>query len=359
MLQTRTQQFQALFPKSPVFRLRQCEEALFHRGWTSWSDVSNLSKEMREEIIACIPWFSVQEVFLFSSKDGQTFKTVLAVEGGNRIETVLMKNKREQWTVCVSSQIGCAMRCSFCATGTMGLMRNLSSDEIIDQIRYWYDFLEKRPDLPQRISNVVFMGMGEPLANYDAVKEVLQLLLRYTDIGPTRITVSTVGLVPMLEKVLNDDTWPPVRLAISLHSADEETRKAIMPSSYDGFLEKLADWADRYFEKFASKRRHITFEYIMLDGVNDTPRHAKALAQFSERVGKVRVNLIPYNTTQSQYAKSQHHRLDAFVRYLKERGVEVTKRRTMGDDIAAACGQLVIEGNPTSGERIDEKQTIC
>lgn len=345
MLLTRKEQFQALFPDMPKFRLTQVEEAVFHTGWTGWNDVSNLSLAMREQAVVEIPWTSCKEVFTFESKHKDTFKAVLEVEGGKRIETVLMRNAREQWTVCVSSQIGCAMKCTFCATGTMGLTRNLTSDEIVDQVRFWDAFLTKRPELAQRISNVVFMGMGEPLANYENVRTTLQTLLKHTDIGPTRITVSTVGLIPMLEKILTDPEWSPVRLAVSLHSADSETRKNIMPSSYDGFLDKLAEWAEKYFEKFDSKRRHITFEYVMLANVNDTPKHAKALAAFAERVGKVRINLIPYNFTGSEYFNSEGDKADEFLEYLKSRNVDATKRRTMGDDIAAACGQLVVEGN--------------
>jgi adenine C2-methylase RlmN of 23S rRNA A2503 and tRNA A37 len=342
---TRKEQFQKLFPEMQKFRLIQIDEAVFHTGWTSWNDVSNLSLTMREQASKEIPWMSVKEIFTFESKNKDTFKAVLEVNGGKRIETVLMRNAREQWTVCVSSQIGCAMRCTFCATGTMGLTRNLSSDEIIDQVRFWDIFLGKRPELTQRISNVVFMGMGEPLANYDNVRTTLQTLLKHTDIGPTRITVSTVGLIPMLEKVLTDPEWPSVRLAVSLHSADSETRKNIMPTSYDGFLDALVEWTQKYFEKFDSKRRHITFEYVMLANVNDTPMHAKALTAFAQRVGKVRINLIPYNFTGSEYFNSEGDKADEFLEYLKSRNVDATKRRTMGDDIAAACGQLVVEGN--------------
>lgn len=342
---SRKERFRELFPDVPKFRLKQIDEALFHDGWTNWSDVSNLSLPMRESLAKEIPWLSVKEVFTFESKAKDTFKAVLEVEGGNRIETVLMLNAREQWTVCVSSQVGCAMRCTFCATGTMGLTRNLSADEIIDQYRFWKIFLAKRPELQQRISNIVFMGMGEPLANYDHVRETLQTILKYTDIGPTRITVSTVGLVPMLEKILTDPEWPAVRLAVSLHSADSETRKNIMPSSYDGFLEKLAAWAEKYFEKFDTNRRHLTFEYVMLADVNDTLLHARALASFAQRVGKVRVNLIPYNFAGSKYEQSRRDKADEFLLFLKSKGVDATKRRNMGDDIAAACGQLVVEGN--------------
>jgi 23S rRNA (adenine2503-C2)-methyltransferase len=233
------------------------------------------------------------------------------------------------------------------------------------------------------ISNIVFMGMGEPLANYEHVKAALRTILGYTDIGPTRITVSTVGLVPMLRHLLGDPEWPPVRLAVSLHSADEATRKRMMPSSFDGFLDELAAWAGEYFKRFESKRRHLTFEYVMLAGVNDTAAHAEALIRFARRIGKARINLIPYNFTPHHSrkgpGKSEGVSADAasphtvskeamgarngtgqapsayrgslpgdFARFeerLRGAGIDVTRRRSMGDDIAAACGQLVTERN--------------
>lgn len=344
---SRIGKFKVLFPSAPAFRLKQMEEALFSPLFKSFSDVSNMPLAMREILVRELPFFSVQEVQVFESAKKDTFKAVVEVEGGKRVETVLMKNARGQWTVCVSSQIGCAMACTFCATGTMGLTRNLTSDEIVDQVRFWYSFLSRRPDISERISNVVFMGMGEPLANYDNVKEALRMLLTYTDIGMTRITVSTVGLLPMLRKLLGDDTWPAVRLAVSLHSADSATRKAIMPSSYDGFLDGLVQWTEEYFKKFESRRRHITFEYVMLSGINDTEMHATALIRFAERVGKVRINLIPYNFTGSVYKDSLPGDFVRFQKQLEDAGVIVTRRRTMGDDIAAACGQLIVEKNMT------------
>lgn len=355
---SRIGKFKLLFPSAPAFRLKQMEEALFSPLFKSFSDVSNMPLAMREVLVREIPFFSVQEVQVFESAKKDTFKAVVEVEGGKRVETVLMKNARGQWTVCVSSQIGCAMACTFCATGTMGLTRNLTADEIVDQIRFWFSFIEKKTTLSlskggmdpaqTRISNVVFMGMGEPLANYDNVKEAIRVLLTYTDIGMTRITVSTVGLLPMLRKLLQDETWPAVRLAVSLHSADSATRKAIMPSSYDGFLDGLVQWTEEYFEKFESRRRHITFEYVMLLGINDTQMHATALIRFSQRVGKVRINLIPYNFTGSVYKDSLPGDFVRFQKQLEDAGVTVTRRRTMGDDIAAACGQLIVEKNVTT-----------
>lgn len=344
---TRQEQFKTLFPDEPAFRFKQLETALFSPLLGGFSGISTLSPGMRETLAEHMPWLSIHSVRVFESAKKDTFKAVLETADQKRMEAVLMKNAREQWTVCVSSQVGCAMACTFCATGTMGFTRNLTVDEIVDQVRFWQIFLRGRPDLPQRISNVVFMGMGEPLANYANIKATIQTWLRHTDIGVTRITVSTVGLLPMLEKLLTDPEWPAVRLAVSLHSADPETRKKIMPSSYDGFLDRLVLWTENYFKKFDSRRRHLTFEYVMLAGVNDTEHHAEALIAFARRVGKVRINLIPYNFTGSVYRDSLPGDFARFEKQLDEAGVIVTRRRTMGDDIAAACGQLVVEKNST------------
>lgn len=352
---SRKEKFRALFPSAPTFRLKQMEEALFSPIFKSFADVSNMPLAMRETLVKELPWLSVTEVQVFESVKKDTFKAVVATIDEKRVETVLMKNARGQWTVCVSSQVGCAMACTFCATGTMGFTRNLTADEIVDQVRFWFAFLKKQTTLSlsksgvefseSRISNVVFMGMGEPLANYENVKESLRLLLAYTDIGMTRITVSTVGLLPMLKKILSDESWPAVRLAVSVHSADSDTRKNMMPSSYDGFLDGLVQWTKEYFEKFESRRRHLTFEYVMLGGINDAEMHAKKLIDFARRVGKVRINLIPYNFTGSVYKDSLPGDFIRFQRQLEDAGVVVTRRRTMGDDIAAACGQLIVEKN--------------
>lgn len=305
--------------------------------------MTNLPSAMREALKGKVAWLALSDSEVFAAKKGDTYKALLTLADGSRIETVLMRNARGHWSVCVSSQIGCAMACTFCATGKMGFTRNLSADEIIDQYRFWRIFLEDRPELAPRITNIVFMGMGEPLANYQNVKETLRQILAHTDIGPTRITVSTVGMISMLERILVDPDWPPVRLAVSLHSADPATRQAIMPTSYEGFLDKLCEWAEKYFERFASRRRHLTFEYVMLSKVNDTEMHAAALVRFARRVGKVRINLIPYNFTGEVYRDSLPGDFDRFEELLREAGVQVTRRRTMGDDIAAACGQLAVE----------------
>ena len=330
------------FQDVPAWRLTQIEQALFLPSVRSFVDMTAVPNAWREILDPSGLFVSYGEMRVFGSKKQDTFKALLGLADGKRIETVLMRNARGSFTVCVSTQVGCAMACTFCATGKMGFARNLSSDEIVDQVRFWRYFLADHPELPDRISNVVYMGMGEPLANYDAVKQSLQTLLAHTDIGPTHITVSTVGLIPILEQLLKDPEWPPVRLAVSLHSADPKTRQEIMPTSYPDFLEKLAAWAERYFEAFDTKRRHLTFEYIMLSGVNDTLRHAEMLITFARRIGKARINLIPYNYTSDIFKQSVTNEIDRFQRELERAGVDVTRRRTMGEDIAAACGQLAL-----------------
>ncbi len=343
MTQTRQEQFAQLFPDEPTFRWNQIEQGLFSAA-RSWEDLTSLSKIMREGI-ASLPWTTVTPLEILKSGNGDTHKVILTVEGDKQIETVLMKNKRDAWTICVSSQIGCAMRCGFCATGKMGLTRSLTADEIIDQHRFWAQYLLDNPELGGRISNIVFMGMGEPLANYQNVKLALNAILKHTDIGRTRVTVSTVGVLPRLEQILTDDDWPHIRLAVSLHSAIPATRKEIVPTSYDEFLPKIETWSKAYLKKFGNRRHHLTFEYVMLKNVNDSEKHARTLANFVNRIGNVRVNLIPYNLTDSEFHCSTVPAIELFQQILMDKGVIVTTRRTMGDDIAAACGQLIVEKN--------------
>ncbi len=383
---TRRERILKLFPDAPAFRLKQADEALFKPTFSSWNDVTIFPKPMRETLAKEVPWMSVELVRMIESVKGDTFKAVLKGEDGKMFETVLMGNAKEQWTVCVSSQIGCAMGCVFCATGKMGFKRHLTSDEIADQVRFWRAFLANRchgepsrschgersrtmtsiavrhpstefilsgaeglrvttkKTTPQRISNVVFMGMGEPFANIENVKAAIGLWTKYTDLGPTHITVSTVGILTALEKVLIDKTWPAVRIAVSLHSADEKRRKEIVPSTEEGFLKKLADWCQRYNHIHGNRRHHITFEYTLINEVNDSPEHATLLAKYIRLAGGPKLNVIPLNAvTGSILKKSQRNRIDQFKAIILGSGLDVTERRTMGDDIAAACGQLAGE----------------
>lgn len=335
---TRKERFAELFPAAPNYRSRQIEDALFMAD--GWETASAISKDSRAILIKEIPWMSLRPAQILESSKGDTFKAALRTVDDRVIESVLMENRRKQWTICVSSQVGCAMRCTFCATGKTGLTRNLTEDEIVDQYRFWKQWLAPRPEFPQRISNIVFMGMGEPLANVINVKRAINALLAHTDLGPTHVTVSTVGLLPHLDALLTDPEWPPVRLAVSLHSADPVTRKAVVPTSYDDFLPRLTDWCRKYLALHGNRRHHLTFEYVMLGSVNDTDLHAQKLAAFARSCGEIKVNLIPYNFADNDFVRTEPERLKAFVAILETAGVTVMVRRTMGDDIAAACGQL-------------------
>lgn len=343
---TRYQQFATLFPKQPNYRWQQIERSFFEKKNNSWKDVTTLPQDMRQQMDNKIPWISHKLIKTFVSKKKDTYKAVLETldEIPLRYETVLMDNIRGQWTICVSSQIGCAMGCNFCATGAMGFKRDLTADEIVDQFRFWQKFLLDNPKLPQRISNIVFMGMGEPLANYDNVKQAIITLLSYTDLGPTKITVSTVGVMPRLEKILTDAEWPAVRIAISLHSSNTEERKKIVPTTIPDFLPKLADWCRRYEKILGNRNHHVTFEYILLNEVNDKPEQALELAKFVASTGANKINVIPYNPVAGKnFSRSQTDRINQFKNLLRSKDIDVTQRRTMGDDIAAACGQLIYQ----------------
>ncbi|MDD4628116.1 MAG: 23S rRNA (adenine(2503)-C(2))-methyltransferase RlmN [Candidatus Peribacteraceae bacterium] len=341
---TREYRFRHLFPDAPAYRLKQMEEVLFKPNFSGWKDVTVFPKEMREKMEEGIPWISVELSRMFESRRGDTFKAILETEDGLKFETVLMGNATEQWTVCVSSQVGCAMRCVFCATGAMGLKRSLTADEITDQIRFWRAFLSERGGEAGRISNVVFMGMGEPLANVENVKRAINVWLKNTDLGPTHITVSTVGVLKVMEQILTDREWPPVRIAVSLHSADQEERAKIVPSTEPGFLEKLADWCHKYAQELGNRHHHLTFEYTLIQGVNDSVEQAEKLARFLEKAGKPKLNVIPLNVvTGKTMMKSSQERIDRFKAVILKHGIDVTQRRTMGDDIAAACGQLATQ----------------
>ncbi|MEI6222900.1 MAG: 23S rRNA (adenine(2503)-C(2))-methyltransferase RlmN [bacterium] len=333
--------FSTLFPKAPDYQWKQIQEGLFSATNNSWQDLTSLAKTVRTKLEETIPWTSYTTTKLLSNNAKDTFKALLQLRDGLQIETVLMANSRNQWTICVSSQVGCAMGCRFCATGTMGLLRNLSEDEIIDQYRFWLYFLANKPTLPQRISNIVMMGMGEPLANYETVKKALHIWLENTDIGPTHITVSTVGVLPFLDQLLNDSEWPNVRLAISLHSANTVIRKNIIPTSHPDFLNRLASWTNKYLQKNQSRRQHLTFEYTLLKGVNDSQENAVELAKWARKLGKIKINLIPWNYVNAAgFEGTDRENADRFLKTIKDHDIPVTMRKTMGDDIAAACGQL-------------------
>ncbi|HLD07854.1 MAG TPA: 23S rRNA (adenine(2503)-C(2))-methyltransferase RlmN [Candidatus Peribacterales bacterium] len=351
-LKTRRELLQELFPDLPRYRTEQIEAALFQNNLKSFEDITTLPKDMRKIVAESLPWISIEGERILESARHDTAKAILKAEDGMRFESVLMANARDQWTICVSSQIGCAMGCTFCATGAMGFKRNLNADEIADQYRFWKSYLRAHPKLPQRISNIVFMGMGEPLGNYENVKDAIHRWLKCTDIGPTRITVSTVGVLMNMERLLTDPDWPPVRIAVSLHSADQKRREEIVPTTIPDFLVKLADWSHRYANTLGNRRHHITYEYTLLSGVNDTQELAAELARYIKKTSFAKVNVIPWNPVKGKtFTRSAEERIEKFKAVLRAHGIDVTQRKTMGDDIAAACGQLITETAAENGAK--------
>ncbi|MFH1253174.1 MAG: 23S rRNA (adenine(2503)-C(2))-methyltransferase RlmN [Candidatus Uhrbacteria bacterium] len=363
--QTRQEKFSQLFPNEPKFRWTQIEQALFLEKNHNWSEATSLPLAMREKLAAEIPWLSLKRVDESSEPDGSVRKVLLETEDGQKIEAVLMQSKSGKFSVCVSTQVGCAMGCAFCSTGKLGLKRHLSADEIVDQLRYWQNS-QTPVSIPNRdgstlqdknfpslhdsttpslqhsntITNIVLMGMGEPMNNYENVRSALNSILKNTGIGPTHITVSSAGVIPKLKIMNEDKEWPPVCIAISLHSADAKKRKELMPSSGPNFLAELSEWAEDYLKKLGNRSHYITFEYIMLDGVNDSDEDARKLAAFTKPLGRAKINLIAYNVAAGGFNPSSPQRIQEFMKILQNAGIDVTRRQSLGGSIKAACGQL-------------------
>lgn len=321
----------------PSFRKKQIEKAWYAQK--GWKDATALPAALRSELERVFPWLSLQaKVVLTSPKDG-TKKALLMGNDGALLETVLMPNARSFWTACISSQVGCGMGCTFCATGTMGLKRNLTEDEIVDQIRFW-----RATEPRAHISNIVFMGMGEPFANYEAVKRSAEIFISQMGFGATRITISTVGFKGGLDRLLADQTFPPVRLALSIHAGTNATRNTIVPSHKGTSMKNLAEWAKVYVNARGNRRHHLTLEYVMLWGVNDMPEEARALVKLFQPIRhRIKLNLIPWNPTSEDLQTSSRERLEAFKDITEGSGIATTVRLSKGLDISAACGQLVVK----------------
>lgn len=331
-----------ILENQPKYRLKQIEKAWFDVKIGSYNQISTLPASLRGELKKT-PWLSVKLHTIFKSKVDSTQKALFELSDGNLIESVLMgrentkevRESDERYTICISSQVGCPMACVFCATGKNGFTRNLTAEEIVDQFRYWQRYI-----YPERISNIVVMGQGEPLANYDNLKRALNLIIDNALVGPTKITVSTCGVMPVMEKILTDKEFPQVRIAISLHSAVEETRKKIMPSHQKDFLKFLYQWAEKYHQTIPSRTHFIGLEYLMLSGVNDDEKHLLALKKLALKFPRVRINLIPYNTTDPKLQTSNREIIEHWHDFLMKAGFICTIRQSQGQDIDAACGQL-------------------
>lgn len=325
----------------PKYREDQLYKAMFDPAIASYEEISTFPLELREKLKQ-YPWLSVKLKTIQKSKLDETEKALLELSDGLCIETVLMSRGDEEKmrrTICVSSQAGCGMGCVFCATGRQGLGRNLTAEEIIDQFRFWQSHLAK--DGNETIGNIVMMGQGEPLQNYENVKKALNIILKNTDIGQSKITLSTVGEKITMGKILRDKEFPAVRVAISLHSAIEAVRKKIVPSTQVGFINFLVKWSEEYHKTLGSRSHFLSLEYTLLKNINDDDEQLKALINLAQKLGRIKINLIPLNETESGAVGSPLETIKHWHDALMKAGFTCTVRHSQGADIAAACGQLI------------------
>jgi 23S rRNA (adenine2503-C2)-methyltransferase len=319
--------------QQPSYRATQVIQWLHQRGVCDFDQMTNLSLALRQQLKDHFVIRPLEIAFERVSNDG-TIKWLLRLHDGNKIETVYIPEKT-RGTLCVSSQVGCTLNCSFCATGKEGFNRNLSLGEIIGQLWLARVQLEKL-GVKQAITNVVMMGMGEPLLNYDAVLPALRLMLSDHAYGLSkyRVTLSTSGVIPGMKKLQQDI---PVALAVSLHAANNELRNELVPINKKYPLEQLMPLCQQYFD---TKQREVTYEYVMLDGVNDQLKHAKELIHWLKNT-PAKVNLIPFNPfDKTRYQTSPREVIESFQRRLVNAGIPTWIRKTRGDDVDAACGQL-------------------
>lgn len=320
--------------KLPKFRAKQIWEWLWKKRVTSFGEMTSLSKQLRELFAK---HFSINPVKIYTaerSKDG-TIKYSLQLHDKQLVEGVLIPSKK-RITACISSQVGCSLDCTFCATGTLKLERNLTVAEIYDQVFILNE--ESVSVFGKPLSNVVYMGMGEPLLNYNNMLESIHFITTENGLAmsPKRITVSTAGIAKMIMKLAEDGV--KFNLAISLHTASDEKRSKLMSLNNSVPLQDLRDSIRCFYDKTGSR---ITYEYILFRGINDSVDDAKELANFC-KVSPCKINLIEYNTVDGMlYKKSSNKSTESFIAYLEEKRLIVNLRKSKGKDINAACGQLV------------------
>jgi 23S rRNA (adenine2503-C2)-methyltransferase len=338
-----------LFPTEPEYRARQLRDWLYRTPVLSAQAMTNLPGTMRSVLMESL-WPFEAEADLTGDR-GTTRKWLFRAPDGPAIEAVLM-GYPDRTTLCVSSQAGCALGCTFCATGQFGFERQLEAGEIVAQAAYAQAFLRQigLPGSPDHLTNLVFMGMGEPLANYDRVREALRRIVEHMGLSARSITVSTVGIVPGMRR-LAQEPWP-VTLAVSLHAADDRLRSRLVPINRRYPLAEVETAAAEYA---ARKRRRVSIEWTLLDGVNDTVEQADRLAAIARRL-RAHVNLIAMNPTPlSADQPSRPERISRFMARLAGAGVNATLRDTRGVDIDAACGQL--RARRTNGDPVDVATT--
>ena len=332
-----------------AFRATQVIKWLHQMNVDSVDQMTNLSKPLRAFLKENADIRAPDIIIDQKSSDG-THKWLLRLEDGNAIETVFIPED-DRGTLCVSSQVGCALDCTFCSTARQGFNRNLTTAEIIGQLWVAKRTLQADPKAQRVISNIVMMGMGEPLLNFDNVVNALRLMLDDTAYGLSkrRVTVSTSGVLPALDRLA--DTID-VSLAVSLHAPNDELRDQIVPLNRKYPISELLNTCRRFLDKKTTERNHITWEYVMLEGVNDSDEHAHQLAKLLRGIPS-KVNLIPFNPFPStRYARSSNNRIHRFRDILMAEGYTVMTRKTRGDDIDAACGQLAGKVNDKSRREI-------
>jgi len=329
----------------PRYRADQLHEWMYRHPVLSADDMTNLPANLRESLRDRL-WPFRLEIEL-SADDRRTRKWLFRAADGASIETVVM-GYRDRTTICISSQAGCAMGCTFCATGQFGFERHLDAGEIVAQVAYANAALRRSPlaGAPDRVTNVVFMGMGEPLANYTNVRESLHRIIDIIDLAARAVTVSTVGVVPGIER-LADEPWQ-VGLAVSLHAADDELRSELIPLNKRYPLDTVIAAVERFF---AITGRRISIEWTLMAGINDTMEQAIKLAAIATRL-QAHVNIIAMNPTPLTTMQAPDRtRTDQFIAALVQRGANATFRETRGKDIDAACGQLRLRSTTQPSEQ--------
>ncbi len=319
------------------FRAGQIYDWLWHRSAVSFDEMSNVSKDFRQKLQDNFFINAIFEDKTQRSEDG-TIKSRFRLHDGHLIESVLIPVPHDnRFTACVSSQVGCSLTCTFCATGRMGRIRNLDAGEIYDQVIATNRHALETFGHP--LTNIVYMGMGEPLLTYANVMRSVDLITEGLNFSPKRITISTAGIAKMICKLADDNA--KVNLAISLHAADDEKRNKIMPINEHNNLAALVKALDYFYQK---TKNRITFEYITFQNFNDTLEDAARLVKICRKI-PARVNIIEYNPIDNApFLKSAEENIDKFARYLSDNGVAVTVRKSRGKDIDAACGQLANKG---------------
>ncbi|MBN2198115.1 23S rRNA (adenine(2503)-C(2))-methyltransferase RlmN [Candidatus Wolfebacteria bacterium] len=324
---------QKLFEKEPKYRFKQIKKAIFQDLIQDWQEAAALPLSLRNKLNK---EFSIK-IFAkaFVSKDKKTIKAIIVLKDGFKIETVLMRHKDKRNTVCVSSQVGCPLKCLFCVTGKMGFKRNLDAWEIIEQVLFFARYLKKDKE---KITNIVFMGMGEPFLNYQNVIKAIKILndKEGFSLGARHFSISTVGIIEGIENLIKEKLQ--INLAISLHAPNDELRLKLMPINEKYPLKKILNATENYVKRVG---RRVMFEYIMIKDLNDFEEHAKQLAKMIKKPLYF-VNLIPCNPN-GIFKPSSSLKIKKFKEILEKQGINVTQRYNFGKDIQGACGQLVVK----------------